>query len=154
MVMKEFEHNGELVRVMDELPQFKVAASGNIYGARGGLLKPYITKNGYARYGYTVDYKVKNAYGHRLVATAWLGASAMDVDHLNGERTDNRATNLRFATEVENACNRPCHRDGALPYVSKSKKRFQAIYKGKYIGLYLTPAEAYEAVIKHIESLQ
>lgn len=46
----------------------------------------------------------QRCYVHRLVASAFLGAlpAGLDVDHVNGVRTDNRIENLQYLTRKEN----------------------------------------------------
>lgn len=40
---------------------------------------------------------------HRLVASAWLGVNnKLEIDHINGDKTDNRVENLRYVTHSEN----------------------------------------------------
>lgn len=41
-------------------------------------------------------------YLHRFL----LGDSSMKIDHINGDRTDNRRENLRFVTDAQNVMNR------------------------------------------------
>lgn len=59
------------------------------------------------RYGYRVV-KVKQAafYEHRLVYAMLVGgADALDIDHINGDRADNRIENLRAVTRADNCKN-------------------------------------------------
>lgn len=39
---------------------------------------------------------------HKLVANAWIGFEFMELDHINGDKTDNRAENLRYVSHSEN----------------------------------------------------
>lgn len=56
------------------------------------------------RYGYpAVKHKGKTILFHRLITDAPKG---IDVDHLNGNRFDNRRCNLRLATRSQNMMNR------------------------------------------------
>ena len=44
---------------------------------------------------------------HRLIFLLEYGYLPSEVDHINGDRQDNRIENLRAATRSENQCNRP-----------------------------------------------
>lgn len=66
-----------------------------------------------------------------------------DIDHINGDRADNRIVNLRLATRSQNLCNKRRDRRGSVPFrgVSKGKAgRFQAHIKlnrkSKYLGTF------------------
>lgn len=91
---------------------------------------------------------------HRL---AWLfmhgafPAAGLHIDHVNGERADNRAINLRVGTHRANMQNLPCHRKGKLPGACwhKRKQKWQALAQlnGKYysLGYHGTAEAAHEA---------
>lgn len=77
-----------------------------------------------------------------------------DIDHINGERGDNRIVNLREATRSQNLANKVCRNKTGFKGVfvhrdSRRKKRFGAQWckDGKYHfgGWYETAAEAAEA---------
>ncbi|MGN6768265.1 MAG: HNH endonuclease [Rhizobiaceae bacterium] len=51
---------------------------------------------------------------------------AAQVDHVNGDRLDNKIENLREATPQENSCNRRSHRNGT--------SRFLGVYHHKVTG--------------------
>lgn len=76
------------------------------YGARAGSLN---------RYGY-LEIKVhgRRYMAHRLVWLLKYGLTpAPEIDHINGNRADNRICNLRLATRKQNAANVRRHSDMA-----------------------------------------
>jgi hypothetical protein len=93
-------------------------------------------------------------YAHRL---AWLYVTgkfpAEQVDHINGNREDNRFANLREATNAENAQNRR-RKDNKSGYtgVRKENQKWLAEIKINYkpmrIGLFATPEEARAAYLE------
>ena len=91
--------------------------TGNFYAVRNssyrkaGAITGFAMKNGYTG----VHVFGRQFYAHRL---AWLFQSgampAMKIDHINGNRKDNRIVNLRLASDVGNAENiRAAHKDSA-----------------------------------------
>jgi hypothetical protein len=100
----------------------------------------------------------KQYRAHRLV---WLYFFAKfpteDLDHINGNRADNRLNNLR---EVSRSVNNQNQRSGksnnktgylGVSIHSKSPKFVATIKlnnKTKYLGLFKTPEEAYEVYLK------
>lgn len=86
-------------------------------GARAGaILKPLHVRSGngrgrtYLKVRLSREGKAKQVLIHRLVAEAFHGPcpASMNniVDHVNGDTSDNSASNLRWATWVTNATNR------------------------------------------------
>ncbi len=72
-----------------------------------------------------------------------------DVDHIDGNKSDNRWINLRQATRSQNMCNKGvrCDSKSGLKGISSSKKRWTASIQvnGKliYLGSCATPEEAH-----------
>lgn len=101
-----------------------------------------------------------NGRSYRAHRLAWLymtGAmppSNMDIDHINGIRTDNRFANLRLATRSENIANSKKYKSNSTGFkgVFKDKNRWrvQMTVNGRKIGKgsYKTPEQAYEAYCK------
>jgi len=73
-----------------------------IYG--GTVLKPKIGRSGYQEVNLWRDNIGKMISVHRLVCAAFTGqmCDGMDVNHINGIRTDNRATNLEWMSRRDN----------------------------------------------------
>lgn len=67
---------------------------------RGKMLRPYRMGTGYI--GVTLCGRRRTV--HAIVAETFLGPrpERADVMHINGDRTDNRASNLRYGTRSEN----------------------------------------------------
>ena len=77
------------------------------------------------------------------------------IDHINGNRSDNRFCNLREATRLEQNQNFPVRKSSAgLTGVSwsdsskKWKSQIKFNNKMKYLGVFNTKAEAHEAYLK------
>lgn len=118
------------------------------FGAKAGERAGSVgVANGYRR----ICFRYKNYYAHRL---AWmlhhnqLIPAGVEIDHINGDRDDNRACNLRLCTAEENKRNR-------RPSAGRKYKgvRFRAVTgkweaainsKGgsQHLGTFLTEAEA------------
>lgn len=64
-------------------------------------------KNGYRHIRLKTDNGYKTYYIHRLVAEAFIPniENKPEIDHINGNRTDNRVENLRWTTKKENRNN-------------------------------------------------
>lgn len=107
-------------------------ADENIFYAR----QWYLSKKGYLR----------NSGGvmlHKIILRTQPG---MQVDHINGNRLDNRRCNLREVTGAQNCQNRrACNKTGLKGVHSRGKKFLACIRiegKYQYLGIYPTAHEA------------
>lgn len=91
-------------------PGYFATQGGNIYSNRrkkGGILrklKPYLDKNGYFIVSLFVDKKQRTMPVHRLVLLAFVGKCppGMECCHHDGNCQNNRASNLRWDTRLNN----------------------------------------------------
>lgn len=72
--------------------------------AREKILAQRESNSGYFMVGLHKERKVKQHYVHRLVAEAFLYSDpdAIEVNHINGNKHDNRVENLEFCKHSEN----------------------------------------------------
>lgn len=82
---------------------------------------------------------------HRLIMNC---PDSIQVDHINGDKLDNRRANLRLATRAQNQQNKLKCKGKYLKGVTKKKNRWQGqigIEPGKreYLGSFLTEEEAH-----------
>ncbi len=108
------------------------------------------------KYGYKyITTSGKQYRSHRL---AWLytyGEWPEIIDHINGDRGDNRIINLRSGNARLNSTNMKYHREGHLvgaTYVPALKRYASALTingKIKGLGTYLTAEEAHGAYMKY-----
>lgn len=76
------------------------------------ILRPDHAPNGYERVGLFHIGRLKHRRVAKLVYEAFVGPvpEGMEIDHLNGNNTDNRLENLRICTHKEN-CRNPITRE-------------------------------------------
>lgn len=125
--------------------------------SRHGMTKAGTTAGGLNRSGYRyIRVDGRRYAAHRL---AWLLTHGCwptgDIDHVNGDRADNRLANLREATRLQNAANarRPCTNTSGYKGVhwATHRRKWRASigvnYRKLYLGYFATPQDAHAAYI-------
>lgn len=86
-------------------PKYQIFEDGTVIGARGKELKTDINSVGYKRVSLCRDGKVLRMFVHRLVALHFLEKPDGDgwcVNHIDGDRLNNHASNLEWVSLSEN----------------------------------------------------
>lgn len=123
-----------------------------------------VNKGGYAQHGIRVNGKQRMTYMHRAVMERMLGGpipKGLEIDHINGNKLDNRRENLRLATRRQNMMNNRGKKDSVSRYkgVSFEKRtgrwlaRMKIAGKQTYLGSFVTEEEAaraYDAAARRV----
>lgn len=99
---------------------------------------------------------------HRVIFLMMTGrelAAGVEIDHINGDRSDNRWCNLRVASNSQNKVNKGVRRDCAsgIKGVRIRGNRFQAVVKDgnrqRSLGTFDSPFEAEAAFVNYAVKL-
>lgn len=108
-----------------------------------------------------IKFNGKLYFYHRVAWLLFYGKWPSEfIDHINGDPSDNRISNLRDVSIRENGQNKTSHRNGRLVGASfhKTIKKWQSqiVIKNKktFLGYYNTEKEASEAYFAHITKLK
>lgn len=107
---------------LNDFTTYSVSNSGTVRNDKTGkILKPMLSTSGYLYVHFVKKRKKYTKYIHRLVCQAFLGEKldTMQVDHINGDKKDNRLSNLRWVTVSQNY--------KAYGYEQRVKARFREV---------------------------
>ena len=99
----------ELWREWPQDPRILVSNKGNVLSYKRGApypLKVSRNRNGGYQMVSAGSGSTSKQYVHRMVAETWLDNPNhyRDVNHINGDKDDNRVENLEWVTHGENVC--------------------------------------------------
>jgi hypothetical protein len=109
-----------------------------------------LNNHGYKHPGFCINEKAKRVPLHRIVGLMCIPnpENFKEIDHINGDKLDNRIENLRWCSRSTNLRNRPstkgCNWDKQM---QKWKAQIYIDGKLKHLGYFNTEAEARAAYI-------
>lgn len=122
----------------------------------------YLSIGGYACHGFydRNDGKSKSCFMHHVIIGRPLNKN--QIDHVDGNRLNNRRNNLRIVTEKENHRNQKCHRGEKIKqskyigvyFNKKYKKWYAQIHvgkKNKHLGMFGSEEEAFSSVQRAVK---
>ena len=139
----------EEYKIIQGFENYEVSTFGNVRNIKTGrILKPLLNKDGYKRtHLKNTDQKI-----HRLVASAFIPNpnNKPCIDHIDGDRTNNNISNLRWVSHSENSMNKGLHSNNisgksGVHYNKRSNRwevKISINKKETYIGSYKTFDEA------------
>ncbi len=95
---------GVIIKRQFKKTNISVDTDGNVWGSRGSILKPQLAKEGYYKVSTWEEGKGRVRQIHRLVAETFIPNpnGYKEVNHKNGDKTDNRVENLEWCNRQMN----------------------------------------------------
>lgn len=145
----------ELLALFEYLPDGRLRriVSVNNHGAQAGCFCGSLNKGGYLRT--TVNGKLR--YNHHIVWAMHHGSWPKMLDHINGDKQDNRIENLRECTKSQNQFNQKISKVNTTGVKGvtwradrqKYRARVRAGTKEIFLGHFDTLEQAKQAITQH-----
>lgn len=154
--------------------KYKVSTFGNVKSLNYNrtniekILKPIVNNSNYYNIKLSKDNKVKTIQIHKLVSIVFLNHIPDNmnsiIDHIDGNKLNNKLINLRICTARENASfdNKINTKNKTSKYIGvswnkKCNKWVSQIYYNKkkiYLGLFTNEIDAFEAYNNKLKELK
>ena len=140
-------------KVIEEFPRYEVSDLGRVRHT----LRPHkilvltTDARGYKKITLYVNRVQKNRKVHRLVLITFVPnpLNLSDVDHINGDKGDNRLVNLRWASRSQNLRNvRKVNSSTGILGVYKRKSKYVAKIGTRHLGTFTNLKDAELAHLK------
>jgi len=140
---------------------YKVSNLGNIFSIKSNMImKRVLDNHGYVIVSLYMCGKSKTYRVHKILSSAFMchkssGMSSI-IDHINGDKLDNRLCNLQITNQRHNSSKDRKHKSSkytGVSYYTRLNKWRSQIYIGTkaiHIGLFDTEEEAYKAYLSKI----
>lgn len=146
--------------IKDWEEHYQVSNFGRIKSVKNNknLIMSPANSHGYLQVCLKNKSTIKSYRVHRLVIAAFYGESDLQVDHINGVKTDNRLVNLRYVTPRQNItyAKEKSKLNDLMLGVKKVNDKYTSQIKieGKtyHIGTFNSEKEAYESYIKSLHN--
>lgn len=131
---------------------YEVSSLGNVRNANGRMRKPFMIPKGYLMIDLFHNCKRTHARVNRLVAEAFIPNpdNKLEVNHKNGNKTDNRAENLEWSTKSENMVH--AYRSGLQSKGLHPIQKVRCLEDGKVYSTAGEAARAYGIVAHAVTS--
>ena len=131
---------------------YQIFNDGRVFSIkRNKFLIPRLTNRGYYQY-YLAG---KQIYIHQLIAQLYLENpnNYKVINHINGDKTDNRVENLEWCTQRHNI--NQYHKGDNVDILRTGKFRARCYHNGKHkhLGCFNTREEARKAYLNYVSQL-
>ena len=129
-------------RAVEGYPEYEVSNLGRVKG-HGKIMKPYKHRVTYKMVDlYKSGKRVARGMVHRMVANAFIPNpdNKPEVNHIDGNPSNNRVDNLEWVTHYENHLH--AHRTGLIPEKNRMKRTGKFTLDGVLLETYISMSEA------------